>query len=464
MSRRILIVDDLATNRIILKVKLNAACHETIQASDGTSALKMARDEQPKLILLDLMLPDISGIEVCRRLRADPLTQHIPIVIITASADREKRLLALQAGADEFLVKPLNEVILLARIRSLLRTHELESELRMRSETWAEMELAERETVFTLPGRIGLIAAKPQTAIGWRQSLAPHLLDRITILSPTEALSDQADASEQDIYLIDADLGAYGSGLRLVADLRSRKQSRHSALALVLPEVEPNAAALALDMGATDLLPCPLEGQETALRISLHIQRKRRADQLRRAVHHGLKLAVTDPLTGLYNRRYGMSHLDRVAASSARSGRRFAVMLLDLDRFKTVNDVHGHAAGDAVLETVAARLRSSLHPKDMVARIGGEEFLVVLPETTMGAARQVAERLCRSVAGHPVRLDELSLEVSVTMSVGLALGPCLTDGPRDTSAETRQILARADAALLAAKSDGRNQVTIASAA
>ena len=173
---------------------------------------------------------------------------------------------------------------------------------------------------------------------------------------------------------------------------------------------------------------------------------------------------MTDPLTGLYNRRYGMSHLDRVAASSARSGRRFAVMLLDLDRFKTVNDVHGHAAGDAVLETVAARLRSSLHPKDMVARIGGEEFLVVLPETTMGAARQVAERLCRSVAGHPVRLDELSLEVSVTMSVGLALGPCLTDGPRDTSAETRQILARADAALLAAKSDGRNQVTIASAA
>jgi len=464
MSRRILIVDDLATNRIILKVKLNAACHETIQAVDGKSALKTAREEQPKLILLDMMLPDISGIDVCKRLRADPLTQHIPIVIITASADREKRLLALQAGADEFLVKPLNDVILLARIRSLLRTHEMESELRQRSESWAEMELADSETVFTLPGRIGLIAARPETAIGWRRTLAPHLLDRITIMSPNEALSDQADVSEQDIYLIDADLGTYGSGLRLVADLRSRKQSRHSALALVLPEIEPNAAALALDMGATDLLPSPLEGQETALRISLHIQRKRRAEQLRRAVHRGLRLAVTDALTGLYNRRYALSHLERVVARSAQTGRRFAVMLLDLDRFKTVNDCHGHAAGDAVLEAVASRLRATLHPKDIVARIGGEEFLVVLPETTMGAARQIAENLCHAVSECPVRLNDGTLEVSVTMSVGLALGPGLSEGPLDPGAEARQVLARSDAALLAAKSDGRNQVTIASAA
>ena len=215
MSGRILIVDDLATNRIILKVKLNAAHHETMQASDGASALDMARREQPILILLDMMLPDISGIEVCRRLRADPTTAHIPVVIITASGDRDSRLRALAAGADEFLTKPLNEVILLARIRSLLRAYEAEAEMRMRSETWGEMDMAEPSTVFEMPGRVGLVAAEPAIAIGWRAALAPHLKERVSVLSPSVALQDSSDGAVPDLYLIAADLGRDGSGLRL---------------------------------------------------------------------------------------------------------------------------------------------------------------------------------------------------------------------------------------------------------
>jgi len=464
MSRKILIVDDLATNRIILKVKLNAACHETLQAVDGASALKIARADQPKLILLDMMLPDISGIDVCRKLRADPLTRHIPIVIITASGDRQSRLNALKAGADEFLTKPLNEVILLARIRSLLRAHETESELRQRSETWGDLTMAESETVFTMPGHVGLVAGDPAVALNWRNALAPHLQERISILSPTAALTDSPSGAVPDIYLISADLGTHGSGLRLIADLRSREQSRHAEIALVLPEAEPDAAAMALDVGANDLLPLPLDPQETALRVTMHIERKRRADQLRRAVSQGLRLAITDPLTGLFNRRYALANLDRIATQAHEKGRRFAVMLLDLDRFKLVNDTYGHGAGDAVLETVAERLRDNLRPSDLVARIGGEEFLVVLPDATMGTAHVAAERLCRVIGDVPVPLPDEKGTVEVTISVGLALGPDLHPEPREPAAIARDTLARADAALLAAKSEGRNQVTIASAA
>ncbi|MCL4675717.1 MAG: diguanylate cyclase, partial [Pararhodobacter sp.] len=419
------------------------------------SALKLAREEQPKLILLDMVLPDISGIEVCRRLRADPATWHIPVVIITASGDRDSRLRALQAGADEFLTKPLNEVILLARIRSLLRAHETESELRMRSETWGELDLAEGETVFSMPGHVGLIAAEPAVAMAWRSALAPHLKERISVLSPTTALSDRSQGGVPDIYLVAANLGVQGSGLRLISDLRSRVQSRHAAIALVLPEVEPEAAAMALDVGANDLLTLPLDPQETALRVTLHIQRKRRADQLRRSVNKGLRLAITDPLTGLYNRRYAMAHLDRIATKARETGRRFAVMLLDLDRFKTV---------DAVLETVAARLRDNLRPADLVARIGGEEFLVALPEATLGTARLAAERLCRVVGDRPIPLPEGRGAVTVTISVGLALGPDLAPETADPAATARDTLARADAALMAAKAEGRNQVTISNAA
>ena len=462
MTGRILIVDDLATNRIILKVKLNAACYETLQASCGGEALAIARAEQPTLILLDMMLPDISGIEVCRRLRADPATVHIPVVIITASSDRRSRLSALEAGADEFLTKPLNEVILLARIRSLLRARETEAELRLRSETWGELGLAETETVFALPGRVALVAAEPAIAMAWRATLAPHVKERLSVVSPNAALTDMPLGAVPDFYLVAGDLGTYGSGQRLVADLRAREASRHAAIALVLHEADPDSAAMALDVGASDLLTLPLDPQETALRITLHVTRKRRADQLRRAVSTGLRLAVTDPLTGLYNRRYALAHLDRLATQAQEAGRRYAVMVLDLDRFKEVNDTFGHAAGDAVLETVSARLRENLRPSDLVARIGGEEFLVTLPEATLGTARQAAERLCRVIGDTPVPLPEGRGSVAVTISVGLALGPSPARTPGE--APGRETLSRADAALMGAKADGRNQVTISSAA
>lgn len=462
MSGRILIVDDLASNRIILKVKLNAACHETIQAASGTAALELAKREQPTLILLDMVLPDLSGIEVCRRLRVDPETQHIPVVIITASTDRDTRLRALEAGADEFLTKPLNEVILMARIRSLMRARETDHELRLRSETWGGLDLAEGETVFSMPGRVGLVAADPTIAMGWRASLAPHLDARMTILTPAAALGDLPEAAVPDYFMVGADLGSHGSGQSLVADLRSRLASRHAAIALVLPDSLADNAAMALDVGASDLLTLPLDAQETALRITLHIQRKRRTDGLRRAVNRGLLLAVTDPLTGLYNRRYALAHLDRLAHQAVAAGRRFAVMVVDLDRFKSVNDTYGHAAGDAVLEAVAKRLRDNLRPSDLVARIGGEEFLIALPEATMGSARIAAERICRVIGDTPVDLPASGGAVTVTASVGLALGPMVALGNGASTA--RDTIARADAALLGAKSEGRNQVTIATAA
>ncbi len=455
MTGRILIVDDLAINRIILKVKLASACHESVQAADGTTALALARSEKPKLILLDMMLPDISGIEVCRQLRADPMTRDIPVVIITASSDRARRLEALQAGADEFLTKPLNEVILLARIRSLLRARETEAALRLRAATCQELGLADTDPALAAPGRIGLIAAEPSVAMNWRTALAPLLPDRLEILTPTGALTGANGRPTPDLYVIAADLGMHGSGLRLVADLRSRASSRDSAISLVLPEADSETAAMALDLGATDILTLPFEPQETALRLRLHIQRYRRAEMLRRQVDDGMKLAFTDPLTGLFNRRYALAQLDRIAARAARTGEAFAVMVLDLDKFKSINDRFGHAAGDTVLERVAERLRDCLHPGDLVARIGGEEFLIALPDVFLADAHETAERLCQAVADIVVALPGAGGPVQVTVSVGLSMGkPGIT---------AHAALCRADNALLMAKANGRNQVTIATA-
>ena len=507
MTGTILIVDDVETNRIVLKVKLASACYDTLQAGDGTTALAIARRAQPDLILLDVQLPGMSGIEVCRQLRATPETRDIPVIMITSARDRAARRDALRAGADDFLSKPVDEAMLMARMRSLLRARETEAELRLRDDTSREIGFAEPAAEWQTPGLVALVAADVATAEGWRDMLAPYLPDRLVVVPHETALAETAAAP--DVYLIAADLVARGDGLRLMSELRSRVPTRHSAVCILLPEATARSgeiAAMAFDLGANDLLLADFDPEETALRLAAQLRRKRQADRLRALLRDGLRLAVIDPLTGLYNRRYALPHLARMAERARQTGRRYAVMLLDLDRFKAVNDSFGHAAGDAVLAEVAQRLLSSLRAVDLVARIGGEEFLVVMPEATLATARAAAERLCRVVQAVPVVLPEAASApadapaetrfaaadagagvgaapgadagprgmasmpsargaapartVTITVSIGLALGGPDTQDPAAATEPPEAVMARADAALLLAKAKGRNQVTV----
>ncbi len=456
VAGKILIVDDVATNRIILKVKLAAACYESVQAADGTSALRMIREMQPDLVLLDIMLPDTDGITICQMMREDPATREIPVVMITALSDNETRLRALKAGADDVLTKPVDEVILLARIRSLLRARETAEELRLREATCTEMGFAEVGDGFVQPGRIALIAPRTDVALAWKRALEAHTTDHLEVIDRTDALAGTIEHNGADIYVIAADLAARGDGLRLLSDLRSRSASRHSVICMILPEDGRDTGAMALDLGATDLVPERFDAEELALRLKLQLHRKRMADRLRESVRDGLRMAVTDPLTGLFNRRYAMPHLARIAARAGETQRSYAVLAVDLDRFKSVNDTYGHAAGDCVLVEVSDRLRASLRGSDLIARIGGEEFLIVLSDTGLDEAQMIAERIRRTVEETPIAFGN-GRAVSITLSVGLAMGGTASPAGESTADE---VVARADRALLAAKAEGRNQVTV----
>jgi two-component system cell cycle response regulator len=192
-----------------------------------------------------------------------------------------------------------------------------------------------------------------------------------------------------------------------------------------------------------------------ALRVATQLRRARAADAMRRRLREGLQLAVTDPLTGLPNRRYAMSHLARVAERAARRGSGFAALALDLDRFKDVNDAHGHAAGDAVLRAVADRLQRGLRPVDLLARIGGEEFLAVLPDIGAEEARDAAERLRGAAGAVPVCLAG-GASVAQTVSIGVACTAPTTPGAPPADVDT--LVERADRALYDAKTSGRNRV------
>ncbi|MEZ5911534.1 MAG: diguanylate cyclase [Paracoccaceae bacterium] len=466
MAGKILIVDDVATNRILMKVRLAASCYDTLQAGDGLSAVALAREFLPKLVLLDLLLPDIDGVEVCRRLRADSRTRDIPILIVSARDDVETRMRALAAGADDYLTKPLNEQVLLARLRSLLRAREAADELAARDETRRELGFAEPAVLpFTgaadAGGSVALIAGAAALADRWRADLAPLLGGhRLTVLSREQALADLDPAEGTDVFVIAADLSQPHDGLRLMSELRSRSGTRHAAVCVVVPEGAQDEAAMAFDLGASDLMPEPFDPREMALRINLLLRRKRVGDRLRETLRDGIRLAAVDPLTGLYNRRYALPHLARLLARSRETGKRIAVLALDLDRFKAVNDTYGHAAGDAVLVEVAARLGVSLRSADILARIGGEEFLVAMPDTSLADARGVAERLCAAVKSRPFTLPG-GESIEVTISIGLAVSGTEAETPEQTVAA---LLDRADRALLSAKSEGRDQVTVNCAA
>lgn len=457
MGGKILIVDDVATNRIVMKVKLTEAGYQPVTAADGETCLSVARRDPPDLILLDHFLPDMSGSDVLARLRAEPTLHTVPVVMFSASTDLGAMIAAFRAGADDFLTKPIDDQTLLARIRSFLRARDALLGFAAADKDMALLGLAEAPVRFRPASVIAVLMNRPETALQIRRDLAPHLADRLQIMSADEALATGIGTGlVPDIFLIDADLRGLGGGLQLMSELRSRSHSRHAAICL-MSQTTPTAAAVAYDLGANDLVSRTTSPQELALRLQRLLIRKREADDLRSSVQDGLRLAIIDPLTGLHNRRFGLAQLAAIAEAARIAGQRFAVMVVDLDRFKSVNDRWGHAAGDTVLVEVAARLAANLRAGDLLARIGGEEFLIALPDTGLTAARDIAERLCSAVQSAPIVMAETGT-LQVTVSIGLAIS---CDAPRpDRKGAIADIIKCADHALMLAKSSGRNQVTI----
>lgn len=458
MVGKVLIVDDVATNRIVMKVKLNAAGYRPVLAHDGASCLRVAIEEVPDLILLDLSLPDMSGIEVLKRLRKMPQTRATPIVIFSANQEASARTIAFAAGADEFLTKPVDDQTLLARIRSFMRARQALETLGANSGGFAVLGLAEPPAVFDTPGLLALVTARAETGMLLRRELAAECSHRSVVMSVDEALSEGLKTGgAPDVFVIEADLAAAGSGLRLMSELRSRTNTQHAAFCLLTAQTPSISTAVAFDLGANEIVPITTGRQELALRLARLLSRKREADRMRASVQDGLRLAVIDPLTGLHNRRYGIAQLSAICERARHSSSAFAVMVVDLDRFKSVNDRWGHAAGDQVLVDVAQRLSRNLRAGDLLARIGGEEFLIALPDTAFNEACGIAERLCRVIEDAPIAIAK-GAELHVTVSIGLAFS---AQGELPVHMDTvSEIVDRADRALLLSKSGGRNQVTI----
>ena len=454
MSARVLVVDDVPANVKLLQGRLRAEYFEVMTANSGEEALAVANMTVPDIVLLDVMMPGMDGLEVCRRLKGDLRTQHIPVILITSLESPADRVQGLEAGADDFLTKPIDDVALLARVRSLVRLKMITDELRSRAATGERMGIVEpllfADVDVDSRARILLIDDRPYSVERLKTVISDsHDIEIVT--DPDQALP-RAASGEFDMAIVSLSLSG-ADGLRLCSHLRSEKETRTLPI-LVLSEPEDSKRlARALDIGVNDYLVRPIERNELLARVRTQLRYRRYAEQLRADVERSMKLAVTDSLTGLHNRRYMESHLTTHIDNAVDANKNLSILLFDLDYFKSVNDTHGHEAGDIVLRRIGEIVAGNIRGSDLGCRYGGEEFVVIMPGRSLKTARDIADRLRSVVEATDFRAPDAAEPLKITISVGIAA----LQTPDDTPLS---LLRRADRALYSAKEGGRNQVVV----
>ncbi len=451
MTARVLVVDDILANVKLLEARLSAEYFEILTANSGQAALDILARERVDVVLLDVMMPGMDGFEVCRRIKQSPSHAHVPVIMVTALDQPSDKVQGLEAGADDFLTKPVDDIALITRVRSLARLKVLADELMMRASTTKDLgggpgSIAEWAQA-AANGHVLLVEDHARSA----QRIVEGLTKTHSVVVERDPQAGLLRLAEQSFDLLIVSLSlATADGLRLCSQVRSLDRTRHMPIIMMVDPGDDARLLRGLDMGVNDYVLRPIDRNELLARIKTQIKRKRHADLLRARLDQGMEHAITDPLTGLHNRRYMEGHLSTLVAQSVQSGRSLSVLVADIDFFKKVNDTYGHDAGDNVLREFSTRLRRNTRGIDLACRMGGEEFVIIMPDTDLARALQVAERVRACIAA-----DKFQVNADSTLAVTASVGVATLERQEDTP---ESLFKRADLALYAAKREGRNRV------
>ncbi|NCO02627.1 MAG: PleD family two-component system response regulator [Alphaproteobacteria bacterium] len=453
MSARVLVVDDILPNVKLLEAKLSSEYYEVLTATSGMEALEKVITESPDIILLDVMMPGMDGFEVCAAIKSNPDVAHIPVVMVTALTDSSDRVRGLEAGADDFLSKPLNDTALMARVRSLVRLKMTVDEWRAREITASQLGVSDKApSVMSEPVENAKILVIEDMEFEHDKVIKTLEKDNDDVTIVTNGPDAMTKISEQayDLLVVSLNL-EQEDGLRLCSHLRSAEKTRSIPILMIAEDDDMSRIAHGLEIGAHDYILRPIDTNELLARVRTQIRRKRFQERLRASYEVSLSMALTDPLTGLYNRRYFEVHFQKLLQKNMTSRKPMSVLMMDIDHFKAVNDTYGHGVGDEILKEFALRVQDKLRGFDLVARMGGEEFAAILPDVSEETAYIVAERLRRSISNHPFKCAVPEGQISVMVSIG---GTIIQPG---TQQALDVVLKQADDALYAAKGNGRDQ-------
>jgi two-component system cell cycle response regulator len=453
MSARVLVVDDILPNVKLLEAKLSSEYYDVLVATGGEEALKKVVSDAPDIVLLDVMMPGMDGFEVCKKIKHNPETAHIPVVMVTALTDTEDRVYGLEAGADDFLSKPVNDTALMARVRSLVRLKMTVDEWRVRENTASQLGVVgKKSNVMDEPvedARILIVEDQGFESEKFTRALRTDKDDLVVVSNGAEAMG-HLSGEDYDLMVVSLNLREE-DGLRLCSHLRSNEKTRSTPILMVAEDDDLERVAHGLEIGAHDYIMRPVDRNEFLARCRTQIRRKRFQDRLRANYEISLSMALTDPLTGLYNRRYLEVHLQKLLDNNESRRKPIGLLMLDIDHFKQVNDTYGHSVGDEVLKEYSQRLVNNVRSFDLVARLGGEEFVVILPDVTETRAQYISERLRTEIGNTSFSCNVPEGKLDITTSIG---GTLIESG----GISFIEALKGADNALYEAKHSGRNCV------
>jgi len=454
-KKKVLIVDDSPVALASLSQMLSNDHYQLVQASNGKEALDKAFSEHPDLILMDIMMPELNGFEAARILKEDSRTHNIPIIMVTALDDPENKSAGQEAGAEEYLVKPVRPQELIARVNSLviLKQYRDQLDIRNRSQWSFIIDKDSDDSRPELQKELPLVLLVEDTE-GDAQLVRHFLKDlplRFERVTKGKEALQLAQSGGVDLILLDI-LLPDTNGFEVCRQLRNTEKGRGIPIVIITCLDDMDSKVKSIELQTDDFLIKPIVGRELQARVKILLEKKRQLDNLRSHYEKALNSAVVDWLTGLYNHGYFKKFLDLEIKKSLRRRYPITLIMIDVDNFKTYNDAYGHPIGDVILQELAQVVRKSVREVDLVARYGGDEFAVVLPYSAGEGALRAAQRIDKAIKTHGFSPKIQARGTQLTVSMGVAWYP-------EDAVHVDELIHIADQKLCGAKIKGKNQIS-----